>query len=285
MARKILAGLLIALSAVFLVLSIVGIGAIWFYNERLTREATGQLRQIDLELAQAEATLVSSEKELARALRIVDSAQAALEKLTQKTETAESLFDSIQNTLDDRLLPELKTTRTRIETARTTLENLQSILTGISSFVPGVDLNVPDKMLTDLISSTRSMDTEIGNIETLATQASTFVSDTSYLLGGDLTETRDSLQNFLSSIQDYEKKVARWRGQSQQVLEGAPKWIDQASIALTIFLVWFGLSQFGLLLHGLNLQRGYDPFVALRRQPVIEERVIPEEDIDLELGA
>ncbi len=282
MARKIFSGILIALSAIFLVLSVVGIGAIWFYNEPLTREVTSRLREIDTEMAQAETTLQSSEKELQRALRIVDAAQTALEKLTQQSNSAENLFDSIQSTLDDQLLPELKTTRQRINTARTTLENLQSILASVSGFIPGVDLNAPTKVLTDLITSTRSLDTEIANVETLAKQASTFVSDTSFLLGGDLTETRDSLQNFLVSIQDYEKKVAGWREQDKTLLEGAPKWIDQASIILTIFLVWFGLSQFGLLLHGLNIQAGGDPLMVLRKERRRNPLLKNERDLELE---
>jgi DNA repair exonuclease SbcCD ATPase subunit len=269
MARKILSGILIALSAIFLVLSVVGIGTIWFYNEPLTSKVTGQLTDIDAELAQAQATLQSSEKELQRALRFVDGAQAALEKLTKQTGSAESLLGNIQSTLDDKLLPELKTTRQRIDSARTSLESLQSVLKSISGFVPGVDLNGPDKILRDLISSTKSLDTEIANVEVLATQASTFVSDTSFLLGGDLSETRTSLQNFVSYIQEYEKKVVGWREQDKQLLDRAPKWIDQASIVLTIFLLWFGFSQFGLLLHGLSIQRGNDPLLVLRKRQVI----------------
>ena len=228
MARTFFAAILIVFSVIFLILSVAGIGAIWFYNEPLTREVTGQLKEIDLELGQAQATLVSSEKELQRALRIVDGAQEALDKLNAKSDTAEGLLESIQSTLDDRLLPELKTTRERIASARASLESLQSVLAGVSSFLPGLDLNMPDKMLTDLIASTMSLDTEITNVEALATQASTFVSDSSYLLEGDLSETRDSLQSFLTSIQLYEKKVERWREQENDVLESAPKWIDQA---------------------------------------------------------
>jgi len=284
MARKIFSGLLIGLSAIFLLLSVVGIGAAWYYNESLTREVTGQLTEVDVELAQAEATLASSEKELERALRIVDATQVALEKLTEQSDSADSLLGNIQSTLDDRLLPELKTTRTRIDSARATLESLQALLAQVGTFIPGVDLGVLDTSLSDLISSARSLDTEIANVETLATQASTFVSDTSYLLGGDLTETRESLETFLASIQGYEKKVTRWREQDKELIESAPRWIDQASIILTIFLAWFGLSQFGLLLHGLSIQRGGDPWELLRREPV-RERILAEEDIDLELGA
>ena len=283
MIRRIFAGLLILLSAILLVASIVGIGAIWYYNEPLTREVRGELKQIDLELAQAEATLKSSKTELERALRIVDSTQEALEKLTEQSESAESLFDRIQGSLDDRLLPELRTTRTRIEEARATLENLQTVLTGISSFIPGVDLNLPDEMLADLIASARSLDAEIANMEVMATQASTFVSDTSYLLGGDLTQTRDSLKSFLNAIESYETKVTRWREQGTYILENAPEWIDQASIILTVFLIWFGLLQFSLLLHGIAMQRGADPLLALRRERHYHNPLIKDErDLELE---
>lgn len=268
MGRKIFSWTLIVLGEIFLLLSVAGIIAIWIYRGPLTREATGQLKQIDIELAQAQATLSSSEKELERALGIVDATQTALEKLTQQSNSADNLLDTIQSTLDDRLLPELKTTRGRIDSARATLEQLQSVLAGVSDFIPGLDLSVPDKLLSDLISSANSLNAEITNVEALATQASLFVSDTSYLLGGDLTETRESLQSFLSAIQGYQTKVTRWREQVTDLTEGTPRWITQASIALTIFLLWFALSQFGLILHGMSMRRGGDPFLVLRRTKV-----------------
>ena len=282
MLRRIFAGILILLSAILLVLSFTGIGAIWYYNEPLTREVTGQLKAVDVELGLAQDTLQSSEKELERALRIVDSTQEALEKLTDKSESAESLFDRIQGTLDDRLLPELKTTRNRITEARSTLENLQTILESVSSFIPGIDLNIPTTTLTDLIASAESIDGEIANMEVLAAQASTFVADTGYLLGGDLTQTRESLQNFLSAIQDYEKKVAGWRERGADVLANAPKWIDQASIILTVFLVWFGLSQFSLLLHGIAMQRGANPLLAIRQEHHHNPLIKDERDLEME---
>ena len=255
MARKIFSWILIILGSLFLILSVITIIAIWAYKGPLERDAVSQLEEIDRELALAQTTLHNSELELERALRIVDATQAALEELTQQTSSAESLFESIQSTLDDRLLPELKTTRTRIVSARATLVNLQSVLTGVSGFIPGVDLTLPDRVLGDLILSAESLDTEIANVELLATQASLFVSDTSYLLGGDLTQTRESLQSFLVSIQDYQKKVMLWRTQATDIAESAPGWIDQAAIALTLFLLWFGVSQFGLILHGRELLR------------------------------
>ena len=269
MARKILSWILIVLSGLFLLASAVGIALIWIYNTPLTRAATNELQSMDTQLSQAQATLSNSEDEMKRALRIVDSTQVALEKIADQTNSTENLLDTIQSTLDDRLLPELKTTRGRIDSARAALEQLQSLLTGIKGFIPGVDLSIPDKLLADLIVSTNSINAEITSMEALATQVSLFVADTSYLLGGDLTETRESLQSFITAIQDYQIKITGWREQVTFLLEGTPRWIDQASIGLTIFLLWFALSQFGLLLHGLNMRRGGDPLLVLKR-PKIE---------------
>ena len=265
MARKILAWTLIVLSSIFLLLSVVGIGAAWIYNEPLTRETTGRLKEIDHELSLAQTTLASSRVELERALRIVDATEKVLEKLAEQSTSAESLLDGIQNTLDGKLLPELKATRERINAARDALVNLQSVLAGIGSFIPGVDLSAPDKIVTDLITSANSLDSDIANAEAVAKQASTFVSDTSYLLGGDLTETRNSLENFITVIKDYELKVKDWRTQVADLSESLPIWIDRASLSLTFFLLWFGLSQFGLLLHGLSLRRGENPLEGLRK--------------------
>jgi chromosome segregation ATPase len=264
MARKILAWTLLVLSSIFLLLSIVGIGAVWVYNEPLTQKTTGQLKEVDNELALAQSTLASSREELERALRIVDATEEVLEKLAEQSTSAESLLDGIQNTLDSKLLPELKATRERINAARNALENLQSVLAGIGSFLPGVDLSAPDKIVTDLITSAKSLDSDIANAEAIAKQASTFVSDTSYLLGGDLAETRNSLETFLMAIKAYEQKVTDWRTQVADLIEALPTWIDRTSLSLTVFLLWFALSQFGLFLHGRLLLRGGDPLDALR---------------------
>ena len=263
MARKILAWTLIVLSSVFLLLSLVGIGASWVYNEPLTSQTLSQLKEIDNELAQAQVTLESTKVELERALRIVDAAQNAMEKLAAQSTNAESLFDGIQSSLDDKLLPELKTTRERLKTARTALEELQGLIQSLGS-LPFIDIKAPDQVLSDLIASTNSLDAEIANAEGVAKQASTFVSDTSYLLGGDLTETRDSLQSFLLVIGEYQTKVTDWRAQVADLIEVLPKWIDRASISLTIFLLWFGLSQFGLFLHGRMILLGENPLDVLR---------------------
>jgi hypothetical protein len=265
MIRKIVAWMLIVLSSIFLVLSVAGIGAAWYYNEPLTLEAVTQLERVDGELEQAEITLNSTHAELARALRLVNTAQTALEKLAAQSADAETLFEGIQSSLDDKLLPELKSIRERLSVARSTLEGLRTLILNFGS-LPFFDLSFPDQVLTDLIESADTLDTEIANAEDVARQASTFVSDTSYLLGGDLTQTRDSLENFLATVEQYQTKVADWREQVAALIDALPVWIDRASIGLTVFLLWFGLSQFSLFLMGRMLRLGRIHWISCARR-------------------
>ncbi|HSM72729.1 MAG TPA: hypothetical protein VK851_14380, partial [Anaerolineales bacterium] len=154
-------------------------------------------------------------------------------------------------------------TREKLETARQSLESLQSLIQSIGS-LPFVNVSVADRILDDLIDSADTIDAEIANAEEVARQASTFVSDTSYLLGGDLTETRDSLQNFLAAVEEYQTKVEDWRSQIADLIDRTPAWIDRTSWGVTVFLLWFGLSQFSLLLLGRMILLGEDPLDILR---------------------
>jgi hypothetical protein len=261
---KILTGTLLALSSIFLAFSVIAIIAIWGYNEVLTRSAVSQLKELDTQLEQTEATFKVSRRELERALRLVDATEKALQQLVDPTRGGDNVFENIQGTLDDRLIPDLKTTRERIGEARATLENLRSVLERVTSFVPFVDITGPDRIAANLILSATALDADISEMELMAQRASTFVTDASHLLGGDLTETRESLEGFLAAVTEYEQKVTYWREQVAQITESTPRWIDQTSIGLTLFLAWFALSQFGLILHGIGMQYGENPLWILR---------------------
>jgi hypothetical protein len=264
MVRKIISGTLIALSSILLVLSITGIVMLWIYKGPLTNQAMSQLKEIDSQLAQAQTALQNAKVELERTLRIVASAEKTLADLKGELAQAEILFGEVNGTLDEQLIPALKDSRVKIDQVKSALVDLRASLEQINA-IPFIQFNLPgDEMLANLIVVANSTDAEIARVEDLVQKASTFVADASYLMGGDFTETRQSLQNFLTVVKEYDQKVFGWRVQVGSLLGSLPGWINSASILLTIFLLWFGLSQVGLFLHGLTLWRGGDPLAALR---------------------
>jgi chromosome segregation ATPase len=265
MARKILSGTLMTFSAIFLIVSLVGIGAVWVYNTPLTEQTTSRLQEIDHELTQAQSALTSAQGELERALRIVESAETALAALSKQTAQAQDILGGVKGALDDKLLPGLKTSREKVDQVRGMVEGLRSTLDKINS-LPLVNITIPgDELLSNIIGAVDSLDAQIASVEDIAKQASTFVGDTSYLMGGDLSETKTSLTNLLDVIKEYNGKVATWQGQITALEQSLPGWIDKASISLTVFLLWFAFSQAGLFLIGLTAWKGGDPFAVLRK--------------------
>ena len=144
------------------------------------------------------------------------------------------------------------------------MQGLRDTLAEINS-LPLLNLNLPgDELLGDLITSADSLDAQIVQVEDLVNNASTFVNDASYLMGADFSETKTNLQNFLSVVTDYEQKILGWRAQITDLQGSLPGWITTASVCLTIFLLWFGFSQFSLILHGLACRQGDDPLMTLK---------------------
>jgi hypothetical protein len=174
------------------------------------------------------------------------------------------MLEDVNSTLNENLIPGLKTTRDNISQVRGTLEDLRATLGQINT-LPFVNLNIPgDELLAQMLTGMDSLDSEVANLQDLAQRASTFLGDTSYLLGGDFSETKQHLQDLLVTLKDYDSQITGWRAQVATLTASLPGWIDRASIILTIFLLWFGLSQFGLLLHGMSLWRGGNPLQVLR---------------------
>ncbi len=265
MARKILAGVVIGLSALLLLASAAGIGAVWGYNTPLTEAALARLAQVDAELSLAQVSLERAHSELERTLRLVDAADAALTNLKEELALARQLFDEVDDVLDGSLIPSLQGARAQVENARKAIADLRGSLEALNA-LPFVNLNLPgDALLTSLLGVTNTIDGQIARIEDLAAKAAAFADDAAYLMGGDLTETRQNLQDLLNVVTDYQSRVTGWRAQIAGWSAALPGWLDAASAGLTVFLLWFGLGNFSLLLHALEAWRGGDPLAVLRR--------------------
>ncbi|HEX8993192.1 MAG TPA: hypothetical protein VF784_16035 [Anaerolineales bacterium] len=254
---------LIVLGTLFLVLSVSGIAAIWIYRTRVTNEALSRLEAIDQELTQAQSDLDNGKSEIQRTLRIVEAAQTSLDSLKQQLVTAKQLTDQVSGVLNADLIPGLQGVRGKIDQLRGTIQNLRNSLKTLNT-VPFLNLNLPgDEFLAGLINDVDALDKQIAAAQQLTQQASTFTGDASYLMGGDLSDTRQRLQNLLNTVTEYDLKVAGWHAQVRSLIAGAPRWINETAAGLTLFLLWFGLSQFGLILHGLAMEQGVDPLAVL----------------------
>jgi hypothetical protein len=262
--RKIISWILIVMGSLLLGLSVIGIGVIWIYRVPWTNQAVARLQEVDKQLADAQAALHSGREELQRTLRIIEAAEKSLSSLKEELVQAKILTDEVNGTLNTQLLPGLQATRDQIGQLNGTLQGLRDSLQVLND-LPFVNLDLPgDQFLSDMQSGVDDLDKQVGTAQDLIKKASTFVSDTSYLMGGDLGDTKKRIQELLDTVTEYDEKLGGWHEQLRGTIASVPRWINQAAVGLTLFLLWFSLSQFGLILHGLALQQGYHPLAALR---------------------
>lgn len=265
MKQRILAGTLIGFSSLVLIANLVGIIMAWAYNEPLTLEAETRLSGVEAQLSQIQTDLRKAKDEVERALRMIQSAEDALSKLTEQTTSAKEALEQVNQTLDDDLIPGLANTRERIGEVRVILQDLRGALEELNS-LPFIQLNIPgEELLGNLISEVDSLDGEIANMQDLAGRASVFLSDTSYLLGGDFQTSKQNLQDLLQVLDGYDSKLTGWLEQIADVKESTPRWIDNASTSLTVALFWSAFSQLGLILHGLAVWHGENPLAVLHK--------------------
>jgi len=266
MTRKILTGGLIGVSSILLILSMVGITSAWIFNGPLTRTLTAKIQQVDSKLEQFQTDIQKAKAEVERSLRIIASAEEVLAPLTGQTSGGEAVLEDLNNLLNNKIIPGLQTTQENISQVYGTLKDIQIALEQVNS-LPFADLALPgDELLAGSLSVMDILNSEIVNVQDLAQSASTFVGDTSYLLGGDFTETKQHLEDLDLVLEDYDNQITGWRTQAGKSIKSLPGWIDLGSVILTLGLLWFGLSQFGLLLHGLDIWKGGNPWQVLSRK-------------------
>ena len=130
--------------------------------------------------------------------------------------------------LDDRVLPGLTSASEKLDQVSSALEGALTTLEDIHSMsllpvpVPG------EEWLSGLLQATDSLNAEIADIEELAGQASTFLADIEYVLGGDLGETKQGLQQLLSAVSEYQAKIGGWPAQIAMINARLPALIDRA---------------------------------------------------------
>ncbi len=262
--RRILSGTLIVLSSLLFVLSLIGIGAAWYYNEPLTEKSLAKLQEIDDELEQAQNALVDAQSELARALRIVESAEESLESLGEQRLQAVEFLDTVTGLLDETITPGLESSKEKLTEVQKDLDGIRKSIEALNELpLVGyfIDIEFPDDSALDFfVEMTDNLESEIDKVNNMAEDASTFLDDSSYLLTGDLSETKESIHNLTSVIDEYDAKISKWRAEVARLIENLPRWLDHLSASIAIFLLWFAFSQVGLLLHGLTLWRGEEPF-------------------------
>jgi chromosome segregation ATPase len=249
---------LLVLSVIFFVVSIGGLIGIWVYNQPLTERAMTLVETTSQDLEGAAAAIELSKAELISARAQLDLLQAILETLGINAEEDLNRLADIVDRVEDTLSPVLDSVAGGIGTLRDSLLTIKDTLERINQ-LPLVNIEIPgiesiEQGAEQLGSLQDQIEEGGGKIE----QLSQTTQDTVDSLSTGFARLETSINSLLETLDEYADKIDSTQEQLSYLETNLPKWIDYASAALTIVLVWLGISQVGLFILGWSYYKDKD---------------------------
>lgn len=245
--KRILAVLVIVVSALFLVACLAGIVAVWQINTPLTATVTGTLDGIDQ-------VLTAGQNQLVRASNLLSEAEAAVNGAEERLVTAgENLSERgvavrlLERTVGETLLPKIEQTRDTLGAVGETLVAANAMLEAANEIpfvqVPTIteQLETAEAQLAETrqaVEDTRAT-IQTAREEALATPIAAITEQT-----GRVTARLVATQDRISEGRNY---VSARQTQIRVLNARLPALIDTVSIVLTAALLWFALGQLALI--------------------------------------
>jgi uncharacterized phage infection (PIP) family protein YhgE len=249
---------LLVLSVVFFLISLGGLIGVWVYNQTLTERALTLVETTSQDLEGAAAAIELSKAELISAQAQIDLLQAILETLGLNAAEDLNRLADIVGKVEDTLTPVLDRVAGGIGVLRDSLLSIKDTLERLNE-LPLVNIQVPG------IEEIEQGAEQLGNLQTQIEegggkieQLSQTTKNTIDSLTTGFSALESSIGILLETLDTYAEKIETTQAQLAYLDENLARWIDWISAALTVILVWLGISQVGLFILGWGFYKGQD---------------------------
>jgi len=234
----------ILLSIFGMVLGAGGVVGIWLANGPLTQAALGVLTPIEATLASVEVLSGEASDMMAGLAQSVLTVRTRVNAAGEEVASADRTLETVAQIVTERVGPALDVLRSGSNLVQEAADGLERAVARLDG-LPFIQLDLPavDKLRTVQKDVTNTVsDLEI--LKAAATTEDTGPLGSAFSLVSDpVTELDDRVQAVRGKVDEVHRQVGAAHGTVSMLLIRLPLWIDIASIALTLFLAWFGVSQ------------------------------------------
>jgi hypothetical protein len=241
---RILAGLILLLSAIGLLVSLTAGVGVWTVKERVTARANRIFERVDSGLDLADQSLDQVKASLARAAERLESVKEEQRRLAQDPPRANAVRRLMARTVQQQIAPELGDAHDKIRTiaeaavvANSVLEDVGSVPALATSGLDVDRLEEINRRLSQVESSAWGLTRLLGEPEADADA------------GVELSRIEQVLQTLQGLIADYASRVKEFRHRTDELKSKTLAWINIATIVISVVSFWIALSQLSLLCH------------------------------------
>lgn len=262
--KKVLAGLVVAISVIGIAFCLVGIFYSWSLNTPVTQAIERALSGVEQFLTLTGEGMERVQVRLDEADTAVTTVEDAVVGAGETINQTNIAFEIVDRTVGDTLFPKIEQVAETVGAITNSVVTFNETLEAVNQ-IPFVEVPTLTTRLENVSTRVEETRTEVQATraelqaikeENVArpvnaiTDRTTRISDGLNQLDAGVGEVQNDVDNRLQEVSATKAKVART--------------IDLISLAATIVLLWLILAQAGLILLGLGMYKGQDPLLVLK---------------------
>lgn len=266
-------GYVLTIAAIIgLVLSLVGIAAVWWVKRPLTENVMSMIGLTDRTLKATSDALLVTKESLTEAMVDVISMKDTLEATSRAIHATNPMLDSLSNLLSKDIPDAIDATQTSLATAQSSAQVIENFLKSVSSLplIPIQPYNPPVPLHESLKRVSESLDALPQSLEDMdeslnGSRGNLILIEAEFrIMSRNIQQMNASLLDAQAVIISYQNVVSDLQQRIDRLSTIAPRWINNLAWFTTFLLVLIAIAQLGLLVQGLQL-------VERQRSPAVDE--------------
>ena len=256
---RILAIIVMVISALVLVLSLAGIAGTWIIRGQLATDLVEIATLAEARATQAKRGLDLLDAALTRAHDQVQGVEQEVQALGTNLEENRPLLSSISDRLGLELSPLVESARETVATVRETVVAINSAIEAINA-IPFISIPVPAmERMEQLSQDVNSVRTQVQDLRTAIDQRrSEIIQGAVSIITTPTSQIGSTLGEMQATVSGYSKQVGAVQERLSSFKSAIGGWLTWAAVILTLVLLWFAFSQVGLLVLAWRFFSGQD---------------------------
>jgi len=250
--KRILAGLVLLLSAAVLLLSLAGGVGVWVVKDPVTAKATHVFERIDAALDLADQGLDHVKASLARAAERLDNAREEQRKLAQQPRRVNPVQRILEQKVRQRVAREFDNAHEQLHTVAEAAVVVNAVLEDVGNF-PGLSVSGLD------LDGLAHLNGRLADVAPRAWELSRVLGEPGAEAGaeaaGQLSRIDRTLQTLRGLVAEYEPQLRQVRERTEALKSRTLLWITPAAVVVSLACFWIALSQISLLFHACSWWR------------------------------
>ncbi|MEA3438934.1 MAG: hypothetical protein U9R58_01490 [Chloroflexota bacterium] len=244
--KKVVSLLMLVLSVLFFALSVGGVITILVYRQPLSNASLNQLQTTREDLMLVGEDIETIRGQLESALAQINIFQSVLEAVGLDAVENAQIVSDVVTKVEGTITPMLDSVGGGAEKIRETFISVKETIEKLNE-IPFVSMEVPGAEIIDgLIQSVENLQTQVDDTKDKVENVSQITQDTVETLRTGFTNWEETIVEYIESLDEYDLTINEYQEQLTYLEENVPRWINIASIALTVLLVWTAFSQVAL---------------------------------------